>query len=283
MLGALWLTSCSASGDSDPALPPPSPALWEATGPQGERAYLFGTIHALPDGTDWRTAALEQALADADLLMVEIGDLENREVAASAFGARAYDVGLPPILDRVAPADRDMLAAALAEAAIDPDTLIHTETWAAALQLGNAVQCSDAANGVDRALIRQFGTPRSLESFDSQFAAFDNLPADAQADLLVSVAEESDCRSGEARRAAWLIGDMERIENSILTSFRGNTALQADLIDERNAGYVESIVQFQQSEPGTVVFVAVGVGHMLGETGLPTLFEERGYQVRRIQ
>lgn len=282
-MGALWLTSCGAPGDSSSELPTPSPALWEATGPQGERVWLFGTIHALPDGAQWRTPALEEVLAETDLLMVEIADLSDREQAAQSFDTRAYDVGLAPILDRVPAAQRDILAAALVDAGIDPGSLIHTDTWAAALQLGNAARCSNADNGVDRALMAQFDNARSLESFELQFAAFDNLPAAAQADLLVSVAEESDCRSGDARRAAWLDGDLDALENSILASFRGNSDLREDLVDDRNARYADQIVQFQASDQTTDLLVAVGVGHMLGETGLPAQLAERGYDVRRIQ
>jgi len=281
--GALWLTSCGALGDSSEDMPPPSPALWEAVGPQGERAWLFGTIHALADGTEWRTPALEEVLAETDLLMVEIGDLSDREDAAEAFQSRAFDVGLPPIMERVSAEKRDVLVGALAAADIDPDALVHTDTWAAAMQLGNAARCSNAANGVDRALIAQFEEPRSLESFESQFAAFDNLPDDAQSDLLVSVAEESDCRAGIARRAAWLAGDLDSIENSLLTSFRGNDALQKALVDDRNALYAEQVVAFHAANTETDLLVAVGVGHMLGETGLPDLLQQNGYTVTRIQ
>lgn len=222
-------------------------------------------------------------LAETDLLMVEIDDLEDREAAGLAFETRAYDVGLRPIFERVSAEHRELLGVSLIEAGIDPDSLVHTDTWAAALQLGSATRCSNAANGVDRALIAQFGQARSLESFDAQFAIFDGLPDAAQSDLLVSVAEESDCRSGATRRAAWLAGDLAALENSILASFRGNIDLREDLVDDRNARYADRIVQFQASDPGTDLLVAVGVGHMIGDTGLPDLLARRGYQVRRIQ
>ena len=84
------------------AWPEPSPALWQVTGRNGEKAWLFGTIHALPDGAEWRTPALERAFAESDLLMVEIGDLGNSSAAAEAFDtfARSARASLPPTARR---------------------------------------------------------------------------------------------------------------------------------------------------------------------------------------
>ncbi|MGN6497242.1 MAG: TraB/GumN family protein, partial [Tsuneonella sp.] len=55
VLGALALASCGHS-DKQPELPLPKPALWTITAPDGQPAgWLFGPIHALPDGVKWRT------------------------------------------------------------------------------------------------------------------------------------------------------------------------------------------------------------------------------------
>lgn len=284
--GALWLAGCSAS-DSERADPiagtAPSPALWEATGPNGETAFLFGTIHSLPDNTDWRTPALERVIADSEVLLVEIANLGDSERAAAEFQARAYDLGLAPILDRVPAADRSTLATALDLADIDPDTLVHTESWAAALQLGNAKRCSRAGNGVDRALLNTVSDIRSLESFAEQFAIFDSLPDSAQVDLLMSVAAEKGCDSGAERVEAWLTGDLDALAASIAQGFRGNADLQTLLIDRRNRGYVADLLALHAAQPDDDVLLAVGVGHMIGAMGVPGLLAAEGYQLSRIQ
>jgi len=232
---------------------------------------------------EWRTPALEQVLIETDLLMVEIAELGDRERGAQAFEARAFDVNLPPILDRVPEGERAALATSLEAAGIDPDALVHTETWAAAMQLGNAISCFDAANGVDRNLLRESDETLSLESHARQFAAFDGLPADAQVALLLTVSEESDCRTANARVEAWLVGDIEALEASILAGFRGNAALRETLVDIRNEAYADRIADYQANEPNVDLLVAVGAGHMVGESGLPALLSERGYTLRRIQ
>lgn len=64
--GALLLAGCGATDDGavTPDRPEASPALWEMTAPDGERGWLFGTMHALPEDVEWRTATFDTAFGD---------------------------------------------------------------------------------------------------------------------------------------------------------------------------------------------------------------------------
>ncbi|HCJ43925.1 MAG TPA: hypothetical protein DHV58_07875, partial [Erythrobacter sp.] len=78
MLGlalALLLAACDSTPDA--AKPDgPHPALWEITDSAGAvEGWLFGTIHALPDGAKWQSPRLTETLGDADMLVVEVADL----------------------------------------------------------------------------------------------------------------------------------------------------------------------------------------------------------------
>ena len=110
LAAGLALASCGAPEREWPA---PSPALWEVTGADGARGWLFGTIHALPDGVEWRTPALDEALGDAGTLVVEIAALGDAAAAGEAFEAVSTSPGLPPLLQRVPAGDRAALAGAL--------------------------------------------------------------------------------------------------------------------------------------------------------------------------
>src|SRR2546425_128550 len=52
------------------------------------------------------------------------------------------------------------------------------------------------------------------------------------------------------------------------------------LLDERNPLLAERIAALHES--GHTVFAAVGSLHMIGNSGLPALFEQRGYRVERV-
>ena len=70
LAAALALASCGAPAHE---WPEPSPALWEVSGRNGEKAWLFGTIHALPHGAEWRTPAFERAFAASRSWLAEHG------------------------------------------------------------------------------------------------------------------------------------------------------------------------------------------------------------------
>lgn len=78
-------------------------ALWEVTGPGGARGWLFGTVHALPEGTRWSRPAIAQALGAADRLVFEIGEPLDAKIAGEALGRLAFTRGLPPPSERIDP------------------------------------------------------------------------------------------------------------------------------------------------------------------------------------
>jgi len=250
------------------------------SGRNGEKAWLFGTIHALPDGAQWRTPALERAFAASDLVMVEIGDLDDSNAAARAFGRFAKTQGLPALTARLAPADRPALAELMQRAGMDDADFWDTETWAAALLLANAVRESETSNGVDRDLLDDGKPVEALETFAGQFARFDGLSETAQRALLADVARET-VSDDDERVGAWLSGDLAGLEREMEDGFADQPALRETLLEDRNEYFAARIVE--TVEERRKPFVAVGAGHMLGPDGLPALLAARGYTVRRVQ
>ncbi|MFL0670713.1 MAG: TraB/GumN family protein [Erythrobacter sp.] len=97
---SLVLGACSGAADSGTGSrnsgAPANPLFYEIARDDGTaRGWLLGTIHALPDGTAWRTPAIDAAVAEADGLIVEVAGLDDGATSAQVFRELAVTPGLP--------------------------------------------------------------------------------------------------------------------------------------------------------------------------------------------
>ncbi|MBO0749334.1 MAG: TraB/GumN family protein [Porphyrobacter sp.] len=277
LAAALALAGCGHEAD----WPPPKPALWQVTGPGGQQGWLFGTIHSLPDGVEWHTQPVDQAFSQSSVLVVEIANLSDTDAAAAAFRKLSTTPGLPPLTERVPPADRPQVAAFLAKAGLDDGAFPATESWGAAMILANRVRAADSGNGVDRALIARARRVEGLETFESQYAVFDRLPPSAQAELLVGLAKDSASTSESAEERAWLTGDLAALQRQAATGVLAYPDLREPLQLARNRAWAARVAQLLADRERP--FVAVGEAHMFGDESLPALLAARGYMVKRVE
>ncbi|WP_205480909.1 TraB/GumN family protein [Sphingomonas arenae] len=266
------------------------PALWQVAD-KDTTIYLFGTIHVLPDEHSWRTPTLEKAIAGStDLIVETIIDPSNPQKTQAVMLNLAQSPGLPPLQQRLPEAKRADLTATLAQLGIPAGALDRFETWAAALiilqlQLQKAGLESD--NGVEFVLKRDFaaaGKPiGQLETNEEQFGFFDTLPEDSQRLLLEGSIERPEELRTEfgAMLAAWTRGDVAAIARSFNREFSEAPALEDALLKRRNANWARWIEQ-RLAQPGKIL-VAVGAGHLAGDTSVQSLLKERGIKVTRLQ
>lgn len=277
----LLLAGCDQQ-PSAPQGPPPSPAIWQVTAPDGQTGWLFGTIHALPDGYRWKTPAVNQALDKAGVLVVEVADLGDGTAAQRAFAAVAQSPGLPPLFQRVPPTNRPGLVAAVKQAGMAESDFSRTESWAAALLIANGTSTGDTQNGVDRALLASGKPVVGLEGFTAQFAIFDGLAEADQRTLLQELAHDAAGGSKERELAdAWMRGDMARLEAEDRTGILADPELRAALLVDRNRAWTGRIVALMESARHP--FVAVGASHMAGPDGLPAMLAAHGFTVQRLR
>jgi uncharacterized protein YbaP (TraB family) len=280
LLGALTLGACSKPAEV-------RPAMWLVEGPGGQKAWLFGTIHALAEPVDWRSDKVEQALAQSDRLVLEVAAIEDDQATASAFAQLASSPGLPPLDQRLPPDLRDELAVALKAGGIKPGALDGYESWAVALMLQQAASRagdSDSGNGIDRALASHYrGSIDEFEGAGAQLAIFDRLPESAQRALLVASLEGQDDLAAETRRLAqaWASGDLATIEHETDSQLAREPVLREALLVGRNRAWTERLTAILKA--GGHPFVAVGTAHLVGKDGLPAMLMARGYRVTRLQ
>jgi uncharacterized protein YbaP (TraB family) len=266
------------------------PALWEVSDPD-TTIYLFGTIHLLPDNYTWRTPAIDKAIASSNTLYVEtIVDPNNPKPLVAAMQSLAYSKGLPPLADRIDPAKRPLLEAAIAKSGIPRSYFDKMETWAAAFTL-LGVQYREIGlggeNGPEQTLRDAFGAAGKpvgqLETNAEQLGFFDVLPEAAQRSLLEGAIENPKTATADFSQmlGGWAKGDVDAIAKTFNHDLADTPALREVLLDRRNANWSRWIEQ-RMAKPG-VVFLAVGAGHLAGSDSVQSLLQRDGYRVRRIQ
>ncbi len=280
LIALLALAGCAAEPQ------PARPAFWSVTGPDGQRGWMLGTIHALPRPSDWRSPAINEALAEADTFAVEIADLDDRAGMSEVFARLGKSPGLPPLSTRIDPALRAALDRQLEAADMEEGDFAETETWSAALTLARAEQDGGAsANGIDRALLRLKRGKRviELEGTEAQLGLFDQLPEKEQRDLLNAVLLDA-ARGPDGTTSlveAWRNGDFAAIEAETHRGMLADPELREALFTGRNrawAGRIDGELRARRR-----VFVAVGAAHMAGTDGLAAMLAARGWAITRIQ
>lgn len=264
------------------------PALWQVDGPGGQKAWLFGTIHALPDPVDWHSRPVDAALAGADRIVLEVAEIEDESGIARTFAQLGGASATSPLRTRVPPAALADYDRYLKRHGIDDAPLARQETWAAALilaQYSRRDSGSESANGVDRA-VKQAAGRRPVEEFegaDAQLRIFDALPEHEQRDLLAAVVAGNGDAAAESRamERAWAKGDLAAITADTQGGLLSDPELRQALLVGRNRTWLNRLTTMlaRRERP----FVAVGTAHLVGPDGLPAQLTARGYKVTRLQ
>jgi len=281
---AAFVTALAAACTPQPE--PASPAFWTVESPDGGKAWLLGTIHALDKPADWQSPEISAALQQADIVLVEVAGLDDQAHMQAVFNELATSEGLPPLSSRVAPDMRKALEQALDAGGLDDDGFATTETWAAALIVAQSqAEQLDKTYGIDRAVMAAAGdTPvDELEGSRGQLAIFDRLPETEQRDLLEAIISDAQSLDGESATlaTAWRTGDMATIERETGRGLLADPELREALFTARNTKWVNQITA--RIARGRAPFVAVGAAHMIGKDGLPAMLEAQGFTVSRVQ
>jgi uncharacterized protein YbaP (TraB family) len=287
--GAIAATACGTAPAAEPRAA--SPALWKVADAD-TTIYLFGTIHLLPSGTKWRSAAFDKAVEGSDSLVIEtvIDETNPAATVGELFKLAVSVKNLPPLAERVKPGKRAALASAIAKSGIPAAAFDKLETWAAAfLLLG--VQFKDlgldSGSGVETTLKKQFTddgkTVGELETNAEQLGVFDTLSEPAQREFLNSVLEDPATMKVQfgGMLDSWSRGDVAGIARSFKPDLGEAPELMDSLLARRNVNWARW-VKGRLDQPGTVM-VAVGAGHLAGDQSVLSLLKKQGVTVTRVQ
>lgn len=268
---------------------PAQPALWVVRDADST-LYLFGTIHFLKPGVQWRTPAIERAFEASDRLLLEVADPQDQAAAGSLIAQYGLSPDRP-LTALLTPEDRQRLIAAATTMGVAPARIDAMRPWLAGVMLSSAALSRagyDPASGVDVALRAQAQavskTIGGLETPEDQIRMLSGFPEAGQIAFLNGAVRDFDAAPVELERLAqvWAAGDMDGVAAVTLAPMKARSALlyQALIVD-RNQRWADQITTLLQGSGTT--FVAVGALHLAGEDGAPALLARRGLDVTRIQ
>lgn len=283
-----------AHAQTDYAAIDADPAIWSISD-ENSTVYLFGTVHILPPELNWRTDAVDAALADSEIVYFE-ADVLSAEAQAEAqalipqLGLNEPGVTLSSLISDEAKADMAAIAQSIGAppealaAQMDP-----LQPWLAAVTLAVLqIQAGgyDPESGVEYKLVadateagKAFGY---FETIEEQLGFLASQPMDVQiADFELGVAQMVDDPDMLSELVqAWAVGEMALIDRAFNEDMRETSAgLYDALIVQRNRNWIPQIEAALASDQNA--FVAVGVGHMPGENGVIALLEANGHTVTR--
>lgn len=264
------------------------PALWVVKDAD-TTIYLFGTVHLLPNDTDWHDPGLDKALADSQSLYVEITD--DDQVNMTALVLRYGIDTAHPLSGLLTPADQTRLDRAARLAGLPGTASLNImRPWLAALTLTVAPLVKaglDPKLGVDkqlRAQMEKAGKPvHAMETAEEQIRFLADMPQAVQLQMLRSTLRDTDNATVQLKALidAWKRGDdvaIARLENDLMK--REEPKLYQRLLVERNGTWAGKI-KAMLADPGTV-FIAVGAAHLAGPDSVQAQLKKLGVTSARL-
>jgi uncharacterized protein YbaP (TraB family) len=271
------------------------PALWTVHGHKGT-AYLFGSVHVLPSGIDWKSQTLLAAMRRSDTFVFEVPfDHHDQDVAEAArIQQEIQDQHglLPPgeSLRRKLPSVMvPKYDALIANLDISPGYLDRLQPWLAASVLETAQffrSDASALNGVDVQVYalasNMHKETRGFETFEQQLAILgpeeQRVGIHELGRIIDQATTDNEKREYDAMVAAWERGDVVAIRKETDAGFANDPALRKTMLDDRTARWATALSGSLDTEPRTF-FITVGAAHLVGPKGLPELMRKAGYKV----
>ena len=266
-----------------------SPAMW-AMSDEDTTIHLFGTVHLLRPDLEWRTEAIDAAIAAADTIVFEV-DMKSeaaQRAVATDFLARGMFQDGRTLKGVLSDSDEAVITAAFDSLGVPIDAMNTFEPWMASVNLGVMKLVNDGYDpnsGVESVIeagaVEAGKSFAYLETISQQSDAFDLLPEDEQIAMLYETAlllDESP-QMLDLLVDEWADGDIEGI-SSLVASPDGvgfTDAAYQSLLVKRNQNWVPQI-EAMLDEPGSV-FIAVGAGHLAGPDSVITMLRDKGYTV----
>ncbi|MBT8148253.1 MAG: TraB/GumN family protein [Gammaproteobacteria bacterium] len=264
-------------------------SVWVATS-GATKVYLGGTVHLLRPGDYPLPEEYNQAYADSERLFFEtdVSSMNDMSVQATMLQQLTYSDSrtLKTVLTEEA---YEALAGHLATVGMPimmmekfkPGLVVST------LQLLEFQKLGFTPQGVDVYFNnRALGDAKSvgeLESVQAQINYIANMGEGNESEfILLSLSDLEEISSSmEGLIAAWREGDIQALAELFVDDMRlESEELYNSLLLERNQNWLPIIEQMFKEDGNE--FVLVGAAHLVGDDGLLSLLEAKGYQIEQL-
>lgn len=252
--------------------------------------YLLGSLHLLRSNNYPLSDIIEKAFEDSQILVLEV-DLKSMndpetQLTMLTKGMFADGQTLVKSIGRKA---YELAKTKTEELGIDIVMFKDFKPWLFAMTLTTIKLQSlgfDPQYGLDSyfySKANQTGKQVvALETPEYQIDLFDKMSASDQESLVNEALLKLDMAEMKMNTIldAWSSGDIKEMEATLLKSIREYPELYETLIDNRNKAWLTKIESFL-SEKGNYM-ILVGAGHLVGNSGLLELLENKGYSIEQL-
>jgi uncharacterized protein YbaP (TraB family) len=281
------LTACASAK-------PSTPAIWRVSDADNS-LYLLGSFHALKPSDYPLSKTINDAYADAELLVFEMAP---EQLQSPDLPAKIAQMATLPENQSV----QNLLPEATWQALKDwsarnPEfpllSLQRFEPWFIAFTVINAQAKSqgfEAGQGLDQHVMNKAKASKKpsmgLESAEQQIALFDSMPMPAQTQLLIE--SLFDTAKGKQEldnlHQLWKAGDTKNFERQTVAKMqREYPDLYQSINVARNNAWLPTLQNLLDAEHEDDALVVVGALHLVGPDGLVQLLKAKGYHVEQLK
>lgn len=278
-----------AAPDDAPAVMPDDadPALWVIRD-EDTTIYLFGTVHILKPGMTWFDEAVKESFDASDELVVEMIK-PDPAVMLKIVNDLAIDKTGVSLRDKLTAEDRADYEAALTGLDLPVASFDPLDPWFASVNISliPLMRSGYAADqGAETALLGHAAARKmkitGLETPEQQLGFFDNLPEEVQISFLNFTVDTIDeaVEGMEQMVIEWANANVDAL-GELMNAGLEDKILHETLLVNRNINWAEWVDQ-RMDQPGTI-FMAVGAGHLAGDSSLQAILAQKGLVVERIE
>jgi len=268
--------------------------MWEVSDGDS-KVWLFGSMHLVPPGTEWRTALFDETLAKADKVYFEADVGPWGILGATIWMLKSgFNNAQHPWLPTLTADETQKLTDAITPLGMKLDSLGAYEPWLAAMLIeqkalevptaGSTTPAAKTVAGPDMVVEGELVPERKayFETVAQQLNMMSALPRDQQITSLMATLDDLHGSSGQldAMTSDWSTGNTDALIKLIASDPETSGAMADTMLYGRNRNWIPVIDgMLKQNQQDLII---VGAAHLVGDGSVTDLLSKAGFTVTRI-